>query len=91
MCQCCNRAREYSAYPQFCPSCLHCGARLIQRIGQLPISRQDVTRRRRAVLADWMAHGHPEEKIRELAAMTSPAIGPVRSTASVALTPRKPR
>lgn len=91
MCECCNRSREYPAYTLFCPSCLHCGARLIQRIGQLPISREDVVRRRRAVLADWMAHGHPEAALRELAAMNAPAIGPVQTTASGGQTPKKLR
>jgi hypothetical protein len=66
-CQDCSAARETSGlWRLFDPKCLHCGARLIQQIGQLPIPPSDITRRRRAVLADWIAQGHAEKDIREL-------------------------
>lgn len=96
-CDCCNRARLSPAYPLFCPTCLHCGARLIQAVGRLPISRNEVSTRRRQVLTDWMAHGHPEQAIRTLAALDAPALapleptGPAPNTASAAPSPKKRR
>ena len=51
----------------FNPACLHCGARLIQYLGTLPIAPAECAQRRRAVLADWMAHGHAESDLRSLA------------------------
>lgn len=51
----------------FSPACLHCGARLIQRLGTLPRPRDEITARRRAVLSDWMAYGHSEQELRKLA------------------------
>lgn len=48
------------------PLCLFCGARLIQQIGLLPISKSEATERRRAVLADWVKQGHAEEDLRAL-------------------------
>lgn len=65
-CSCCKTAREFLAYPMFDPACLHCGARLIQTLGQLPRPRQEIVTRRQAVLADWVAHGHSEAEIRRL-------------------------
>jgi hypothetical protein len=103
-CDCCHRARLSPAYPLFCPACLHCGARLIQAVGRLPIGRQEASTRRRKVLADWMAHGHPEQQIRnladsdvmaiaplELAPPPLPKTGQVQSTASARPTPAKRR
>jgi len=40
---------------------------LIWRIQRLPIAREDMIKRCRQVLADWMAHGHSEQEIRRLA------------------------
>lgn len=68
-CPCCNDARNWpgtTAALMCCPSCIYCGARLIHRIGKLPISREQATARRREVLADWMEHGHEEGRIRAL-------------------------
>lgn len=53
-------------YPYFDVKCLHCGARLIQRLGKLPRPRDEITARRRKVLADWVAYGHAEADLREL-------------------------
>ena len=50
----------------FNPACLHCGARLIQRLGKLPRPKDEITARRRQVLADWLAYGHAETEIRNL-------------------------
>lgn len=49
------------------PLCLWCGARLIQRIAKAANTNAESVQRRRAVLADWMAQGHPEQELRELA------------------------
>ena len=50
------------------PQCLYCVARLIQCLGKLktPTSEQ-ITARRKVVLADAVAWGHPELRIRALA------------------------
>ena len=66
MCTCCMTARGFSEYRFYSPACVHCGARLIQRIGMRPISTSECTARRKAVLADWVAWGHPEAEIRRL-------------------------
>lgn len=65
----------------FCPSCIFCGARLIQVLGWLPIAASACTARRRVVLADWMAYGHSEAEIRRLV-KGPPAIGPAAAAAS---------
>lgn len=54
-------------FTRFNPACLHCGARLIQRLGALPRPRDEITARRRKVLEDWMAYGHSESDLRRLA------------------------
>jgi hypothetical protein len=67
-CTDCQAARETAGlWALFNPTCLHCGARLIQQIGKLPIAASEATRRRKAVLATWMEHGHPEAELRALA------------------------
>ena len=76
ICSCCDTAREFSAYRMFNPACLHCGARMIQRLGAMEISQPDCVRRRRAALAVWMEYGHSETELRRLA-KGPPAIGPV--------------
>ncbi len=66
-CDDCNATREAPAHRLFNPACLHCGARLIQQLGKLPRPRDEITARRRKVLADWVAYGHAEADLRELA------------------------
>lgn len=82
-------------HPFFCPTCLWCGARLIQRIQALRMVRRadEIRERCRKVLADWMAYGHPESGIRALAA--GPAVplqptGPEEPGASADPTLTKP-
>ena len=81
----------------FSLGCIYCGARLIQRIATLPIPDSDVTRRRRAMLADWVKAGHPEAQLRSLAkgesAIQPPPAepGPAPSSASVRHSPKKRR
>lgn len=73
MCDVCAVLRKhYPRDPQLhsmhCPTCAHCGARLIQKIqrwSQLP--RPQVQTACRQVLADWLACGHNEAEIRALA------------------------
>jgi hypothetical protein len=77
-CETCNAARENSGHWRYYdPLCIHCGARLIQTIGRRGNTAAEITQRRRVVLADWMAQGHAEAAIRELAASKSMAVAPV--------------
>ena len=66
----------------FCPTCLWCGARLIQWIGRLQIAQSESLARRRAVLRDWVAWGHSEAAIRALMKSQSVPLGPAEGTAS---------
>jgi len=72
MCQPCNTARAYPAHRMHCPSCIFCGARLIQNLGRLPIAVSDITRRRPETLALWLDYGHDEKEIRGLAKGPAP-------------------
>jgi len=68
MCSDCDAARLTSGKWRFYdPRCLWCGARLIQRIPKFSATDAETTQRRRAVLKDWMAQGHGESELRELA------------------------
>lgn len=67
MCACCNATREAPAHRMYNPACLHCGARLIQRLGKLDRPGAEITARRQAVLADWISYGHLEADLRRLA------------------------
>ena len=55
-------------YPHFSLGCVYCAARLIQRLGKMPIAASQCKERRQAVLRDWVEFGHSEQKIRALAA-----------------------
>lgn len=67
MCECCQAARETTGHWRYFDlSCVHCGARLIQKLGRLSVTQAEITQRRRAVLADWTKYGHSEQEIREL-------------------------
>lgn len=79
MCECCDRARGWARHPVHCPTCLPCGARLIQSIQRLPIPREAKIDRCRKVLADWMAHGHSEAEIRRLAKLEAMPLAPESS------------
>lgn len=87
-CHRCAIARTFPEYNLFTPACIYCGARLIQRLGQLSRPPSEITARRRAVLADWMAHGHSEQALRQLAKGPM-AIGPARPTESARPTHKK--
>lgn len=73
----------------FNPACLHCGARLIQYLGRLPIPASECRQRRQAMLALWLKQGHSEAVIRELVKGPLP-IGPAKATACDSPTPAKP-
>lgn len=92
-CECCTKARQYPGHRMFTPRCIHCGARLIRMIGELTLPRFELSARRKAVLSDWIAHGHSEIEIRRL--VKSPEIplagGPVVFTESVSPTLARPR
>lgn len=49
---------------QYCPSCLTCGGRYLRAIQRHPKRSAEWLRK---ALADWMAHGHSESMLRELA------------------------
>lgn len=85
MCNNCKTAQEFRNHSMFDPACIFCGARLIQRIGKLPIAQSEAVLRRRAVLKDWVDWGHSEAKIRQLAkgptAFSPDSTGPVKAPA----------
>ena len=66
-CECCQRTSLGPLYRLHCPTCIWCGARLIQHIQKLPIAAEAKRDRCRQVLADWVAHGHGESQLRALA------------------------
>lgn len=72
MCSDCNTTREAPGHALFCPTCIWCGARLIQRIQRLPRPASEIRDRCRQVLADWMAYGHAEQELRKLAKGPAP-------------------
>lgn len=79
MCPDCYAARETAGHHRlFNPACLFCGARLIQAIGKVGNTNAEISQRRKAVLADWMAAGHAEAEIRELARAQSMAVEPAK-------------
>ena len=80
-CQRCNTAKDFPGHQMFDPACIFCGARLIQRLILQPITPEQCRDRRKAVLADWMAHGHDEQQLRALAKGPH-CTGPARVMAS---------
>lgn len=60
----------------YTPACLYCGARLIQSLGRHRRPREEIADRRRAVLSDWMAHGHSEIELRRLAKLDALPLAP---------------
>lgn len=92
-CECCTASKETPDHLWYDPACIWCGARLIQRIKARPGAREELTRRMRAVLADWVALGHSEAEIRRLVAGPVPLqpTGPVEKSESAPPSPTKPR
>lgn len=78
-CTDCQAARETNGLWAFhCPTCLWCGARLIKRIGKLDRPKDELTARRKRVLADWVAAGHSEAQIRALVAASALSVQPAK-------------
>lgn len=72
-CHECQRARETAGrFPWYCPKCLWCGARLIARLQTMERPSSEIKARCTRVLNDWMAMGHNEQKLRELAKTALP-------------------
>jgi len=66
-CEDCNRASRDLAYNLFNPACLECGARVLWFLQRMRIPQQQKVERLRKSLADWVAFGHPEPQLRQLA------------------------
>ena len=76
---CATIQKHYRNDPQqhrmHCPTCIHCGARFIQKFQRLYQLTQEQRRDRcRQALADWMAQGHDEGELRALAKATAWAV-----------------
>lgn len=70
-CPCCQQARDYPTVAmQHVTTCLQCGARLIQLIKRYELAASETQARCKAVAADWIAAGHDEATLRELAKRT---------------------
>jgi hypothetical protein len=67
-CEDCLRASvDVAGYRRFDPACLVCGARYLWVLQRLPGTKEERVANLRRVLADWMAYGHPEQLLRDLA------------------------
>ena len=61
-------AHDPQAYRMHDEGCVHCGARLIQKMQRLyQLTAQQRSDRCRQVLSDWVAVGHDEQQLRALA------------------------
>ena len=90
MCDCCDIARESPQHRMFDPSCLYCGARIIQQLGTLQIGATECRQRRLAQLKVWTDSGFLDADLRRLAKGPD-ALGPVRSVESAPRTRTKRR
>ena len=72
---CCLCSRDRNQYD---PACLTCGGRSLRDIQRQRIASDKKLAWLRKALADWMAHGHPEAKLRDLA-KGKPGTPPLRS------------
>lgn len=66
-CDCCAEFRDNENCRQGSPSCVFCGARLIQIVQRMRRPKTETVERCRAILADWLRFGHSEAEIRALA------------------------
>lgn len=61
-------ASDPQAYRMHDEGCVHCGARLIQKIQRLgQLTAEQRRDRSRDALAAWMCQGHDEQQLRKLA------------------------
>ncbi len=80
MCDVCATIRKHypgdpQAHRMHCPTCIQCGARLIQKLQRLyQLTTEQRRDRCRQALADWMAQGHSEPELRALAKQTAWAV-----------------
>ena len=61
---CSNCAYNLNRYN---PACLECGGRYLRAIQARPMGKDEKLAWLRKALADWMAMGHDEQRLRELA------------------------
>lgn len=79
MCDCCEIEREHPGFRRFNPACLWCGARYLQAVGSILLTKQKRTEWRLKILDDWTAIGHDREELRTLAKGETTPIAPVES------------
>lgn len=61
-------ASDPQAYRTHNTACLHCGARMIQKFQRLfQLTAEQRRDRCRQTLADWIAQGHDEQRLRDMA------------------------
>lgn len=89
-CSDCARVRDGPGWPMFNPACLHCGARLIGRIRNLPRPGAEIKARQSKVLEDWQALGHDRAEMLRLSRTECP-VCPLPPSGSESPTPAKPR
>lgn len=90
MCKDCQAAKESPDYRMFDPTCLYCGARLLQRLESLPIGVTECRQRQKSALSLWQTMGHAEQDLRRL--YKGPlSTGPEKGPGSEAQVPTKPR
>ena len=65
-CDECQSVSEAPLWNRYDPSCIYCGARLLKRLGELNIPKDQIQKRRTKVLTDWVKWGHNESQIRTL-------------------------
>lgn len=86
-CSDCAATREAPGWSMFNPACLWCGARLVQRIRNLPRPGAEIKARQSKVLEDWQAMGHDRSELLRLSRTECP-VAPLDSEPP---TPTKPR
>jgi hypothetical protein len=84
-CTDCQIAESYGSSRLYNPACLRCGGRYLRAIKRAEIPNPEKVAWLRKALACWVAHGHSESALRELASAT------VKQRASTERTGRLPR
>lgn len=69
-CDECSAAMESPARRVYCPTCIWCGARYIQQLGEVRVTREARAQWRKDVLDRWERHGHSREDMRAMAQKT---------------------
>lgn len=88
-CETCTATRICAGHNRvYDPLCLWCGARYIKQLGQFggTFTNAEIAQRRRDVLRDWMAFGHDETEMRELAKgpmPVEPVVGRIKADKGV--------